>query len=340
MKYSMLPLKPNDTIGFFSPSTPISAFCPKRFKRATAFLKEKGFCIKPGNLTGKKDGYRSGTVKERADELNALIRDPDVRCIISTIGGSNSNSLLPYLDYDAFKKDPKILIGHSDVTALLMGVYAQTGVTTFYGPALVPSFGELVPYNELAWSYFADICVDHLRLPHTFIPPDFWTEEDIPWESQDRSKDQHKNKWFTCRPGTVQGRLIIGNLNTISCIWASPYMPRIQKGDILFIEDTQKSAAMMERLFSFLKVNGVFEQIGGLIMGKHERFDDQGTGITPYGLLEEILGDYDFPFLADVDCSHTHPMFTMPLGSWIELDASRQEIRLLDLETDLEQIKD
>ncbi len=324
----MLPLQQNDMIGFFSPSTPITAFCPIRFNRAVSFLEEKGFNVKPGNLTGKTDGYRSGSIQQRAEELNTLIRDPDVRCIISTIGGNNSNSLLPYVDYDAFKKDPKILIGHSDVTSLLMGVYAQTGITTFYGPALVPSFGELEPYNELTWSYFADICVDDLKLPHTFVRPDYWTQEDIAWESQDRSKNQNKNEWITCRPGTVQGRLIIGNLNTISCIWASPYMPRIQKGDILFIEDTQKTAAMMERLFSFLNINGVFDRIGGLIMGKHERFEDQGTGKTPYMILEEILGNYDFPFMAEVDCSHTHPMFTMPLGAKIELCATRQRIVL------------
>jgi len=124
MKHSILPLKQNDTIGFFSPSTPITAFCPKRFERAASFLEEKGFVLKPGALTGKKDAYRSGSITDRAAELNALIRDPQVRCIISTIGGTNSNSLLPYIDYHAFKKDPKIIIGHSDVSAILLGLYA------------------------------------------------------------------------------------------------------------------------------------------------------------------------------------------------------------------------
>ncbi len=332
MKYSILPLKQNETIGFFSPSTPITAFCPKRFKRATSFLEEKGFVLKPGALTGKKDAYRSGSIMDRAAELNALIRDPRVRCIISTIGGTNSNSLLPYIDYDAFKKDPKIVIGHSDVTAILLGLYARTGIPTFYGPALVPSFGELEPYNELTWSYFADICVDHLNLPHEFIRPDFWTQEDIPWETQSRAKNKNENQWITCQKGSATGRLVIGNLNTISSIWASPYMPDIQKGDILFIEDTQKTAAMMERLFSFLKINGVFDVIDGLILGKHERFDDQGTGKKVYEILMEVLQPFDFPFLADVDCSHTHPMLTMPVGAKIKLDATEQRISLLGLQ--------
>ncbi|HAS3151713.1 TPA: LD-carboxypeptidase, partial [Vibrio cholerae] len=96
-------------------------------------------------LTGKSDYYRSGSIRERAEELNQLIRDPNVRCIMSTIGGNNSNSLLPYIDYEALRNDPKIIIGYSDVTALLLGIYAQTGLITFYGPALVASFGEYPP---------------------------------------------------------------------------------------------------------------------------------------------------------------------------------------------------
>lgn len=327
----MLPLKPNDCIGFFSPSTPVTALCPTRFNRAASFLKEKGFRVRPGKLTGRTDGYRSGTIQERADELNDLIRNPDVRCIISTIGGNNSNSLLPFIDFDAFKADPKIVIGHSDVTAILMAIYAQTGITTFYGPALVPSFGELEPYNELTWACFADICVDHLNLPHTFIMPDFWTDESIPWEIQDRPKTQNPNQWITCHAGKAEGRLMIGNLNTISTIWGSPFMPEIRDGDILFIEDTRKSAAVMERLFSFLKINAVFDRISGLILGKHERFDDQGTGKRPHDLLLEVLGEFEFPFLADVDCSHTHPMFTMPIGCRVLLDAEKQKISLVSL---------
>ncbi len=89
----------------------------------------------------------------------------------------------------------------------------------------------------------------------------------------------------------------------------------------------------MERLFSFLKINNVFDIIGGLILGKHERFDDQGTGKTPYMILEEVLQDCNFPFLAEVDCSHTHPMFTIPIGSQIRLDATRQTITMLQMQT-------
>lgn len=91
-------LKIGDTIGILSPSSPITYTCPRRFERAKKYLQDKGFKIFEGNLTGKHDYYRSGSIKERAEELNDLIRNPEVKCIMSTIGGMNSNSILPYID--------------------------------------------------------------------------------------------------------------------------------------------------------------------------------------------------------------------------------------------------
>lgn len=141
-------LKSGDKIGFFSPSSPATTFAKVRFDRAKAFLENKGFELVAGNLTGKSDFYRSGSIKARAEELNTLIRNAEIKCIISTIGGYNSNALLPYLDYEALIKKPKIIMGYSDVTALLLGIYTKTGLMTFYGPALVASFGEFPPLVE------------------------------------------------------------------------------------------------------------------------------------------------------------------------------------------------
>lgn len=322
-------LKYGDTIGIFSPSTPITAICKKRYRRGKSFLESKGFIIKEGTLTNKRDYYRSGTIKERAEELNELIRDPEVRCIMSTIGGMNSNSLLPYIDYDAFKKDPKIIIGYSDVTAILFAIYQKTGISTFYGPAIVSSFGELEPFNEMTYRYFEDICMKN-NDNYTYEMPEFWTDEYINWEEQDRSKENYNNKWITIKEGKVEGRLIIGNLNTMMGFYGSQYMIDINEGDILFIEDSLKDAATIERAFSLLKVNGVFDKIGGLILGKHELFEDQETNRKPYEILEEVIGEYDFPFLAEVDCCHTHPMFTMAIGKRIQLDSTNKIINIIE----------
>lgn len=322
-------LKIGDSIGIFSPSSPITYACPKRFQRAKKYLQNKGFKIVEGNLTGKHDFYRSGSIKERAEELNNLIRNPEVKCIMSTIGGMNSNSILPYIDYDEFKRNPKIIIGYSDVTAILLAIYAKTGINTYYGPALVASFGELSPFVDSTYKYFKDITIDKTRIPYTFETPKYWTDECINWETQDRSKEKRENGWITVYGGTVIGRVIGGNLNTIQGIWGSKYMPEIKNGDILFIEDSLKDSATIERSFSFLKVNGVFDRISGIILGKHELFDDQKTCRKPYEILLEVLGNKKLPFIADFDCCHTHPMMTLPIGCEIELDATNRKVSIL-----------
>ncbi|MBU3156987.1 S66 family peptidase [Clostridium estertheticum] len=322
-------LKVGDSIGIFSSSAPITYLCPNRFDRAKQYLQSKGFNLIEGSLTGKYDFYRSGSIMQRAEELNSLIRNPEVKCIMASIGGMNSNSILPYIDYEKFKLHPKIIIGYSDVTAILLAIYAQTGISTYYGPALVASFGEFTPFVDLTYKYFKEITMDKMSFPYVFQTPEYWTDEYVNWEIQDRSKEKRENSWITIYGGNVRGRVMGGNLNTIQGIWGSKYMPEIKNGDILFIEDSLKDAATIERSFSFLKLNGVFDKISGIILGKHELFDDMKTGRKPYEILVEVLGDKKLPFVADFDCCHTHPMMTLPIGCEIELDATNKKVTII-----------
>lgn len=324
-------LEAGDKIGFFSPSSPATFFAPKRFERAKNFLSEKGFSLIAGELTGKKDYYRSGSILERVEELNKLIRNKEIKCIMSTIGGYNSNSLLPYIDYEELKRNPKIIIGYSDMTAILLGIYAKTGIITYYGPALVASFGEYSPLVDGTYNNFIEILNKKIILPYTYKTPLYWTDEFINWEEQDRKKKLYNNQLKTVISGIVRGRVIGGNLNTIQGIWGSEYMPEIKNGDILFIEDSLKSATVLERSFSFLKINGVFDKVSGIILGKHELFDDQGTGKEPYEILLEVLNGQQLPFLADFDCSHTHPMLTLPIGATLELDTINKKVTILEI---------
>ena len=165
----------------------------KRFERAKSYLQQKGFHILEGSLTGRYDFYRSGSIQERAEELNVLIRNPNVSCIMSTIGGMNSNSILPYIDYDAFLKNPKIMIGYSDATALLLGIYAKTGIPTFYGPALVPSFGEFEPFVDCTYKYFSETLLHDHSLPYHIKQPLFWSDEFINWEEKTKEKELRPN---------------------------------------------------------------------------------------------------------------------------------------------------
>lgn len=322
-------LRRGDTIGVFSPSSPATAFAKKRYERAKAFMRDKGFRIKEGKLTGMSDGYRSGSIAERADELNELLHDPEVTCVMSAIGGANSNSILPYIDYEYFKANPKVVIGYSDVTAILLAIYAKTGISTYYGPAMVASFGEFPPFVENTYEYFEDVLVKDLVLPYSLRTPEQWTDEYLPWEDQERGKKGNANRLVAVNGGIARGRLIGGNLNTMQGIWNTEFMPTIQPGDILLIEDSLKDAATIERSFALLKCSGVFDRIGGLILGKHEKFDSLGTGRKPYEILNEVMGDVELPVLAEFDCCHTHPMLTVPIGSQVQLDADAQIVTLV-----------
>jgi muramoyltetrapeptide carboxypeptidase LdcA involved in peptidoglycan recycling len=323
-------LKKGDKIGIYSPSSPITHSSPIRFARARSFLEEKGFEIVEGNLTGKQDFYRSGTIQERAEELNELIRNPEISCIMSTIGGTNSNALLPYIDYQAFMENPKIMIGYSDATAILLGIYAKTGIPTFYGPALVPSFGEHAPFVDHTYDYFSQLLMEEQKTPFTVPTPAYWSDEPVNWEVKTVEKVRRENRWHCVREGVAAGRLIGGNLNTMAGFWGSPYMPAINHGDILFLEDSMKKASVVEKNFNLLKVNGVFERVSGILLGKHELFDDEGTGRKPHDILSEVLGERNIPILADFDCCHTHPMLTMPIGRTVKLDAAKKRVQLIE----------
>lgn len=323
-------LQPGDTVGLFSPSSPASAFAPERYRRGVEFLKSRGYRVREGALAGKRDGYRSGSVQERADELNALLRDPEVRCVMSVIGGMNSNSLLPYLDCGALRRDPKILVGYSDVTALLLGVFAQTGLVTYYGPAAAASLGEWEPLAGETFSYFESVVSGAARPPYTLPTPARWTDEFLDWNSQQRAKTTRPNALVTAVPGRAEGRLIGGNLNTLLGIWGTPWMPEIREGDILFLEDSLLDAADQERSFAHLKLAGVFDRIGGLVLGKHEGYRDLGCGRQPWEILPELLDGASFPVLAQFDCCHTHPMLTLPLGCRAVLDADAKTLTILE----------
>lgn len=320
-------LKKGDTIGVFSSSYPFTAIAPEAAKSAAAFLEKEGYHVKLGKLAGKKDCYRSGTAQERAEELNELIRDPAVSCIMAAGGGMVSNALLPYLDYETIKACPKPIIGHSDITALLLGIYQKTGLITYYGPNFVSTFGQKPPFLDFSLSSLEQALGDS----HNFIcrKPPFFSDELTDWGREIPTKKELPNQWVTVLPGTAEGRLLGGNLNTISGMMGSPYMPEFRRGDILFLEDTEKFAAHAERYFSMLKLCGVFDKVGGIILGKHRKFDDQGTNKTWAEILLEVLNGQRLPILAEVDCCHTIPMLTLPIGGILRMDAEKQELTII-----------
>lgn len=320
-------LKTNGTIGVFSPSCPITAESPEAAERAVKFIESKGYRVKKGSLWGKSSLYRSGSAKERADEFNELLRDPEADCLMASIGGFVSNAMLPYLDYDFFAAHPKPVIGMSDTTSLLMGLYAKTGVTVYYGTNLVTSYARLSPYSDIAFECLCHVTGCYKK--YTYAAPEFYSDEIIDWVQPLTAEKQIPNHLVTLKSGRVTGRLMGGNLNTLTGIWGSPYMPEIREGDILFLENNEEWSGYTERYITWLRLCGVFDRIGGLILGKHRCFDDCGTGKKSYELVMEVLDDADFPILAEFDCGHCAPMLTLPIGADALLDADAQTITLL-----------
>ena len=326
----VLRLQKGEKIGIYSPSSPASVWAKERYERAKVFLEEKGLEIVEGELTGKSEQYRSGTPKERAQELNTLLRNPEIKMIMSTIGGTNSNSLLPYIDYEAFRDNPKIIVGYSDATAILLSLYAKTGITTYYGPALVPSFGEFEPLVTYTYEYFKQFFMEETKVPYEVPMPPVWSDEAVNWLEKTTEKTLYENEWITGHGGKAEGRLIGGNLNTMYGFIGTPYFPKVEGGDILFIEDAMKAASIVEKNFAMLKAHGIFHKVSGIILGKHELYDDLGTGKQPLDLLLEQLDGIDIPILAQFYTSHTHPMHPLPIGKKVKLDADAKKVILLE----------
>ena len=321
-------LHKGSTIGIFSSSLGGTAQQGRRVQYAIDFFEARGYHVKLGALSTADAAWvwRAGSIAERAAEFNAFLHDPEVDCLMASAGGYVSNSILPYIDYAYLQDHPKIIIGFSDITALLLGIYAQTGLTTYYGPVF-SQFWRKPPVNELVFSYMEPVLTG-VQKPYTLPTPEEWTDENIHFHERHRYH-MRKNELRTLHGGTAEGRLIPCNLNTLDGIWGSPYMPEIQLGDILLLEDTKKDIETAERSFSHLKLCGVFDQIGGLLIGKHIDQDDEGSGLTDSDVFLEVAGQFDFPVLTEFDCSHASPMLTLPVGVPARLDADAQTLILL-----------
>lgn len=323
-------LQKGDKIGIFSPSSPASVYAEQRYKRGKTVLEQEGFTVIEGRLTGQSEVYRSGSPKERAEELNELLRDPSIKMIMAMIGGTNSNSLLPYIDYTAFKQNPKFVVGYSDATAVILALYAKTGITTFYGPSLVASFGEFEPLVNNTFHYFKKYFCEKPTIPYEIEMPNYWSDESINWLEYTKEKTLYDNEWIGINEDVVEGRLIGGNNNAMYGFIGTSYFPQIKKGDILLIEDTMKNPAIVEKNMAMLKLHGVFDKVSGIILGKHELYDDLGTGRKPLHILLEQLDGLRIPILADFDSCHTHPMIPLAIGKKVRLDTKRKKVTCIE----------
>ncbi len=327
-------LRPGDTVALFAPSAPSHAKYREMFAHGKEALRRLGYRVKEGSLLAKgtHQGYRSGPPQERAAELMELVRDPEVRAVIATVGGANSASLLPWIDFAEVRAHPKILCGFSDVTSLHLAWVVKAGISSFYGPGVMAHFAEwpeMVP--ETRESFLAAVGWAEAG-ERRLVPPSRWSWKDRdwndggPWKTEPREWEPNPG-WRGLREGRVRAPVLVANTGTLVSNAGTDVFPTLD-GWVLLIEDLEAPMSRLERNWRHLERLGVFDRIAGLIVGKPEKFRDEGAPFSMDELLLEIVGSRAMPIVAGFDCSHTHPMITLAQGRelTVSVEAGRVEV--------------
>ena len=315
----------NPSIGVFSSSSPLSYFFSKRMNKTREIFKNKGLIVNFGKLYNQHIGkYTTGTILERAQEFNELLKSNDI--LISSIGGFNSASILDKIDYDFIKQNKPKILGLSDATSILLAIYKKTGVPTFYGQSFLKSFDEQELIKQQNINTFFDLMISNKKNVK-IKEPKYYIDEIKDWNSENRESILKPNKWIWLNKNNVTGRLIGGNLNTMISMLGTKYMPEIKEGDILFFEDSDKTIAECERNFASLKNSGILDIVSAIIVGKPEKINLLETNITYEDLFLKFI-DRKIPIIMKFDCGHTLPSFILKIGGQINIDPDKEIITI------------
>lgn len=259
-------------------------------------------------------GYLAGKDRDRAADVNQFFADPTIAALLPIRGDWGSARILPYLDYDLIRQHPKIIVGFSDLTALLLGITAQTGLVTFHGPNGLTAWrpDQTEPFRQVLFEGEA-----------------MSFENPVAAEDRDRLM-QTRFRVQTITPGQARGKLYGGNLSVISGIVGSPYLPDMT-GGILFLEDVGESIYRIDRMLTQLKLAGVLDQLAGFVFGQCTNCGPSGG----YGALtlEQVLTDHiaplGIPAWWNAAIGHVEPILTLPLGTDVMMDAAAGRITML-----------
>lgn len=320
-------LKAGATLGVFTPSAPSYTANPGLFENGLKTLEGLGFKIKLGSLTSQRSsqGYRSGTAEERAQEFMDLINDSQVDGLISTIGGNNSSSMIPFLDFKKIRESRKVICGFSDVTSLHLAILKYAGLRTVYGPSVMCWFGEWPHGIEESSNWFIEATINHKQGVRDLLPPKQWSNHSRNWANDDWKNLPREWKanegWKILSPGIAEGPVIVANFNTLMTAAGTTYWPDL-KGKILLLEDMWAPQSRNERLLRHLEFMGIFDQIKGLIIGKPEVYDQERASFTYEELFMEVVGKRSYPIVSNFDCSHTVPMISLIQQTPLRIDAT------------------
>lgn len=333
-------LKKGDSIGFISPSSGLAPFAMHRIEQAVKTFEKLGYKVKMAKNALKNKGYVSASIKERVEDLHSMFRDREIKMIMTTIGGYNSNSLLKYLDYDLIRKNPKIFIGYSDITVLHYALQAAAGLATYYGPCAMTQFGEypkILPYT--LENFNKEVSANNADKGYEIIASKTWTEEILDWfkklDTKRARKLRKNNGYYWWVKGKAQGELLGGAIPSINHLAGTKYW--IEPKDKIFFLDIPESSDInhgmslpeVEACLADLDNLGVFNDIVGLIIGRpyHCSSDEKVQ-------LKEIVLSYlknkKCPTLYNANIGHTDPINTLRYGAMAELDSRRNSFRIID----------
>lgn len=290
-------LKPGDTIGVFAPSSYVEQ---EDIEKSAALIEGKGYNVFIHPQTYERFNQSAGTHEQKVSALDDLWKRPDIKVVWAAGGGNRALRLLDMIDYDLAKTNPKPLIGFSDVTALLNGIYARTGITGLHGPV----FKELHKFEEQQIDHALDILgggVPQISLANIHI----------------------------LKPGRATGPLIGGCLSLFQYLVGTPDCPPLD-GALLMLEDAGDHLSRIDRMFLYLKRQGVFKRIGGLVLGEFHKLEE---GARPFGftleeLVTEYLADTDIPAVINAPFGHGKSLYALPIGTSATLDTAQKQLRL------------
>lgn len=280
-----------------------------KFKKGVEKLRERGYNVEVGRAEYVRRGYLCGPDPDRLNELNGFFRRPDVKLIVAARGGYGTMRLLPELDYEAIRKHPKLVVGYSDITALHFAIYKETGVPGLSGPMAAVEWHDPDPPSErLFW--------DLVRggTPESVLGPKGEQMQGV-------------------RPGTVQGCLLGGNLSMVVRLIGTPYMPSLD-GAILYLEDVGEQPYRIDAMFAQLKLSGILDRLGGLLIGSFTDWEpeDESPTLTVDEVLNDYLCDVEFPVAKGLVYGHFPVKNTLPVGVQARLEVTSERASLAILE--------
>ena len=296
-------IKKGDTIGVVAPSNPIIGDNIEEIMRAKEKVEKDGFKVKfSRNLFSNTNGY-SSTAKEKAEDINDMFKDEEVKMIWCAKGGENSNSTFEYLDYELIKNNPKIICGYSDITSLTNIITEKTGLVTFSSTNF-----KTIATDETDYSY--------KEVMNRFVEG-----------SLEFGKDE--SGYVTIKDGQAEGELIGGNLTLTRGLVSGKYS--IDFTDkILLLEELgfETCPEQASNWLYFMKQNGVFDKIKGIWLGNYEH----ESGVALEKILIDVIGDeYNFPIIKSNNFGHIETKTVIPIGIKARIDTTKEvKIELIE----------